>query len=103
MNLSGFDRAYIDKHIKKVLVNYNPQGLRYSVLVTYYECGRDQFKAFSDMYRAYIEKYAPETFGCVGRVKDVRFEGQFLACMKMDYEVGGLHLTIYHIIVRVGA
>ena len=55
------------------------------------------------MYRAYIENYAPETLGCVGRVKDVRFEGQFLACMKMDYEVGGLHLTIYHIIVRGGA
>ncbi len=31
MNLLGFNKAYISDHIKKVLVNYNPRGLRYSV------------------------------------------------------------------------
>ena len=102
MNLSGFNRTYIDKHIKKVLVNYNPQGLRYSVLVTYLECGRDQFMSFTDKYRKHIEGFAPETYSCVGKAKVIPAEGAFLDCMKMDYKVGGSCLTVYHIIVRMG-
>ena len=103
MNLSGFDKAYISDHIKKVLVNYNPQGLRYSVLVTYLECGRDQFGSFTNKYREHIEKYAPETYTCIGKAKNVPVEGEFLVCIKMDYKVGGSYLVIYHIVVRLGA
>ena len=102
LNLKSLNKAYLDKHIDKVLVNYNPQGLRYSILVTYLECDRDRFKSFSDDYRRHIAEYAPESYSCIGEPEEVDFDGEFLRCMKMQYEVGGVYFAIYHIIVRMG-
>ena len=102
LNLTSLNKAYLDKHIDKVLVNYNPQGLRYSILVTYLECDRDKFKSFMNKYREHIADYAPESYRRIGEPEEVDFNGGFLCCMKMQYEVGGVYFTIYHIIVRMG-
>ena len=102
LNLKSLNKAYLDKHIDKVLKNYNPQGLRYSILVTYLECDRDRFKSFIDDYKAHIAEYAPESYSCNGKPEEVSFDGEFLRCMKMQYEAGGIYFTIYHIIVRMG-
>ena len=102
LNLKSLDKTYLDKHIDKVLKNYNPQGLSYSILVTYLECGRDRFKSFIDDYRGHIAEYSPESYSCIGEPEEVSFDGEFLRCMKMQYEVGGVYFAIYHIIVRMG-
>ena len=102
LNLKSLNKAYLDKHIDKVLVDYNPQGLRYSILVTYLECDRNKFTKFISKYREHIAEYAPESYRCIGKPERIRFEGEFLSCMEMKYEVGGLYFTIYHIIVRMG-
>ena len=102
LNLKSLNKAYLDKHIDKVLKNYNPQGLRYSILVTYLECDCDRFKSFIDDYKAHIAEYAPELYSCIGEPEEVSFDGEFLRCMKMQYEVGGVYFAVYHIIVRMG-
>lgn len=95
-------KSQYSKHIDKVLKNYNPQGLSYSILVTYLECGRDRFKSFIDDYRGHIAEYSPESYSCIGEPEEVSFDGEFLRCMKMQYEVGRIYFAIYHIIVRMG-
>ena len=102
LNLKSLDKPYLDKHIDKVLKNYNPQGLRYSILVTYLECKQDKFKSFTDKYKDHISGYAPESYSCIGEPEEICFDGEFLRCMKMQYEVGGVYFAIYHIIVRMG-
>ena len=96
------DKTYLNKHIDKVLVNYNPQGLRYNILVTYLECERDGFMSFTDKYKDHISGYAPKSYRCFGEPEEIGFGGGFLRCMKMQYEVGGVYFAIYHIIVRMG-
>lgn len=102
LNLKSLDKNYLDKHIDKVLVYYNPQGLRYSILVAYLECEQDKFKNFTEKYKDHISGYAPESYSCIGKPEEVSFDGDFLRCMKMQYETGELYFTIYHIIVRMG-
>ena len=82
LNLKTLDKIYLDKHIDKVLVNYNPQGLHYSILVTYLECEQDKFKSFTDRYRKHIAEYAPEPYRCIGEPKEVSFDGEFLRCIR---------------------
>ena len=104
MNLTTLDKtgkSYVNNHITKLLVNYNPMGLRQSVLVTYLECDRDKFKYFTDEYRLQISEYAPELYRCAGEPQDISSSGQFLSCMVMNYEAGGIYFVINHIIVRV--
>ena len=103
LNLKSIDSSYINKHIQKLLNNYNPMGLHQGVLVTYLECERDKFKGFIEQYRENVSVYAPAPFSCLGKPEDIRFEGEFLSCMKMKYEVGGVLFVIYHIVVRVAA
>ena len=103
LNLKAFNSSYINEHIQKLLNNYNPMGLHQGVLVTYLKCERDKFKGFTDQYRENVSVYAPAPFSCLGKPEDIRFEGEFLSCMKMKYEVGGVLFVIYHIVVRVAA
>ena len=102
LNLKTLYKTYIDKHLKKVLDNYNPQGLQYSILTTYLECDSVKFNSFFDKYRDYIAEYAPEPYSCIDKPINIRFEGEYLRCMKMEYEVGGIKFFIYHIIVKMG-
>ena len=96
-------KTYIDKHIAKLLKNYNPNGLRKGVLVTYLECDRDKYLGFINGYRRHIAEYPPERFQCVGEPIDIPSYGQLLTCLAMNYETGGLYYLVYHIIVRVAS
>lgn len=62
MKLSSVDQGYISTHYKKLLVNYNPLGVRKSFLVSYYT-GQD-FLAFSQRYEDYIRSIDPVIFEC---------------------------------------
>ena len=101
LNLAGWDKTYIDKHIAKLLKNYNPNGLRKGVLVTYLECDRDKYLGFINGYRMHMTEYAPEGFKYVGEPIDMPSNGQLLTVLGMNYEAGGVFYLVYHIIVRV--
>ena len=101
MNITSLDKTYINKHINKLLRNYNSKGLRKGVLVTYLECKRDKYLSVINGYRKHISDYAPEEFKCVGEPIDFPSYGQYLTVLGMSYEVGGLYYLIYHIVVRV--
>ena len=101
LNMTKWDKTYIDRHITKLLINYNPKGLRKGVLVTYLECDRDKYLGFINGYRRHIAEYPPERFQCVGEPIDIPSYGQLLTCLAMNYETGGLYYLVYHIIVRV--
>ena len=101
LNANSLRKAYINKHIAKLINNYNPLGLRQGVLVVYLECTKEMFTSFSKRYREHISEYAPENYSCLGEPEDIPTSGQFMTCMAMNYEVGEVLLQIYHIIVRV--
>ena len=101
LNLAGWNKTYIDEHIAKLLKNYNPNGLRKGVLVTYLECDRDKYLGFINGYRMHMTEYAPEGFKYVGEPIDMPSNGQLLTVLGMNYEAGGLFYLVYHIIVRV--
>lgn len=58
--------------------------------------------SFTDKYKDHISGYAPESYRCSGEPEEIGFDEEFLRCMKMQYEVGGVYFAIYHIIVRMG-
>ena len=101
LNLKSLNIDYIDLHIKKLIDNYNPLGLKKSVLVTYLECKRENYLNFTDRYREHISEYTPKDYRCIGEPSDIPSSGQFLTCMVMNYEIGGLYFEIDHIIVRI--
>ena len=101
LNLKAVNNTKIDQHLKKLLENYNPTGLQYGILATYFECDKNTFKSITRDYKKHISNYKSESFNCVGKPITLPSTGQFLSCMKMQYETGGLDFFIYHIIARI--
>lgn len=99
--LTGLDKNIINDHLGRVLINYNPLGLRKGVLATYLECDRGQFKSLTDKYREYISVYAPKPYYCIGSPKKYSTYGQFIVCLEMNYGIDNSYYTIYHMIVRI--
>jgi hypothetical protein len=99
LNLAGSGTANADRHLHKLMENYNPQGLPYGVLVTYVDCERTKFSQITDEYQKHIIGYAPEKYICIGQPMNIPTIGQYLKCLEMDYECGGQFFTIYHILV----
>ena len=99
LNLAGSGTANADRHLHKLMENYNPQGLPYGVLVTYVDCERTKFSQITDEYQKHIIGYSPEKYICIGQPRNIPTIGQYLKCLEMDYECGGQFFTIYHILV----
>ena len=99
LNLAGSGTANADRHLHKLMENYNPQGLPYGVLVTYVDCERTKFSQITDEYQKHIIGYSPEKYICIGQPRNIPTIGQYLKCLEMDYECGHQYFTIYHILV----
>lgn len=55
MNLDSVKKGYIYDHLKKLVDDYNPSGLRELFLVAYVKKQKDRFQSFWDGYYNYLE------------------------------------------------
>ena len=98
INLQYTDKKKLSDHLKRLINNYNPQGLPCGVLVTYLECERNKYKTIVDHYKKSISDCAPESYSCKGNpiIDNTLTNGQYLTCMKQNYECGDIYFVIYH-------
>lgn len=104
MNLKGFsqsDKEYWNKHLLKLIDNYNPSGLPFLFLVTYLECTKDDFKELWLNYSVHFSQYSCENYS-LQRVINKEDETFYLRSAECVYDRAGLPTTVYHICVRLG-
>ena len=98
---------YWNKHLDKLLENYNPCGLRFMFLVSYTECKRDEFSKVVSKFERHIRTYHSGAYRVQGwEASDMGF-GQtemphYLRCIKAVYDRAGSPTTVYHIFVQLG-
>ncbi len=102
LNLECVQTTEIEDHLKRLINNYNPQGLSYGILVTYMKCKRDRYSSIIFKYENYITRNAPQDYFCNGKPEKIVNLGQYISCYEMSYRNGGSFFIIYHIIVRLG-
>lgn len=107
LNISGSAASirYWDKHLYKLLNNYNPAGLKSLFLIGYVECGPEKYSNMLDRFRRHMQVYSPER----SRLRENSFEeirtkeySPHLKVAKCDYDFGGMTATVYHCFVWVG-
>ena len=104
LNLKGFSKSseeYLDKHLEKLLDNYNSSGCSYLFLVSYVECKKDKFSGLILKYEKHIQEVYMDMFKPIGQLEHVKMDG-FLRCMKLTYKCGKISISVYHVIVRMG-
>ena len=100
-NFSGAQANYLYNHLKKLLNNYNPMGLKLSFLLSYLKCERKDFDAQWEKYLDYIKQNVPDNYLIEIINKNCFSKGNFLKCTESNYKIGESIINIYHIFVLI--
>ena len=96
-----------NRHLKKLLDNYNPSGLNHLFLLTYVDSSKDDFDEILGKFSEHIRWHdaddyirMPNTFSHV----PLRRHGDpaYLRVMRCTYDRNGAPTTVTHIFVRIG-
>ena len=107
LNISGSGQTDIknwNKHLDKLMVNYNRNGLGTLLLVSYLESSQKRFAAISDAYFEHIQNYAPLKFGVKPeRCSYLHMDNvpQHLHITQAEYSCGGYRVAVYHYLVLI--
>jgi len=95
------EQDYLIKHLKKLLDNYNPEGLSTLFLVSYVSWNKDRFKDLTNVYRECVMMNVDTKFRFTGSRMIDSYNSSFIRCFPVSYDCGGIKMNVYHIIVRV--
>lgn len=95
------------EHLEKLVIKYNPQGLRTLFLIAYTSSSRDLFPVQWSGYSQSVKSYDPGTYRYSPESYEelhlpVLTDQTFVKAAKCCYECGGEEVTVYHIFVRLG-
>lgn len=88
-------------HLKKLIDNYNPMGIKLTFLVSYLAC---EEKDFEYQYRTYMENIkekVPENYFVEIMNDNCFIESNFIKCIETNYKMGKISIRVYYIWVLV--
>ncbi len=104
LNISGSSSSnikYWDRHLSKLLDNYNAIGYPFTFLVSYLNCKKVNFQSIWDDYFKHVTDFSPESYRLLAAIK--HNEGpSYLRAAELIYSCGELKTRVYHIMVLVG-
>lgn len=100
-------KADWDKHLSKLLDNYNPHGAPFLFLLTYVDCEKEKFDNIWGGFQSHIQTCGTEQFALVpdsyAHFADEKWEDNYyIQTVKSQYQCGGYTPAVYHIFVRIG-
>jgi len=107
LRVVGVNKGKWNDHLDKLLVNYNPNGLRFLILLTYVDDVRDRYDAIWKGFKEHIRGYAPGSFRVVPNSFHHYTHGawtgnHYIQTARCEYAYGDYQPTVYHIFVRMG-
>ena len=94
-------------HLDKLMINYNPNGLRFLILLTYVDDVNNRFDSIWKDYKSHIRDYAPNGFQVVPNSFHHYTAGSWtgnhcIQTARCEYIRGDYQPIVYHIFVRMG-
>lgn len=94
-------------HLKKLLDNYNPNGARFLVLLTYVDDEKDKFDQIWNSFKNHIQGHDEGGFAFkLDSFKHYQTEpwtgNHYIQTAKCKYVLGEYIPTVYHVFVRMG-
>ena len=113
LNIRGQGKAQLknwDRHLRKLLDNYNATGRPFLFHVSYVECPKDRFLSIYKAFYSHLNVYSPTGFTLqmqftkeISLAPSGYMQNQFIRAAECVYDCGGASMTVYHYFVRVGA
>ena len=104
LRVSKVARTEWNKHLNKLLVNYNYFGAPFLFLLTYVDATPDDFAEIWEDYQTHIKEYDPEHFTYLVNSfvePNDPSNPKYIKIAKCRYDCAGDATTVYHIFVRI--
>lgn len=101
LNLSNMGQGVWNSHLKKLLENYNSNGLPFLFLVSYMDVARNKFDGVIERFVDHMKSYNPEDFSLC-KFELLPEKNHYIQTAKCVYEQGNYCPTVYHIFVQMG-
>lgn len=102
MNIDSVNKEYIQRHLKKLLDDYNPTGLHELFLVAYVKKAKKNFQSFWEKYIDYITCTDAGDFGFKSK-EEYETDQHFIKHAVAVYDCGGGKVfRVHHICMRAG-
>ena len=97
---------YWDRHLNKLLVNYNAPGMQDLLLVSYVPADPDEFRRYWQTYSEHMRWYdPPEVIRREGTYEVTPPAAERYNCLQVarcTYDRGGMPTTVHHYFLRLG-
>ena len=100
LNLSGAEITDWQGHLKKLLDNYNANGLPFLFLVSYLTCTKEKYAGIITKFSDEIKRYEPYPFTILYEPKPKEIRNNLISAFESTYDCGGNPTTVYHIFVQ---
>ena len=96
-----------NKHLKKLLDNYNPHGSPFLFLLTYVDSEKEAFDIIWNGFESHIKTHGTDRFAVVPdsyhQFADAQWEdNHYIRTARCQYTLGEYMPAVYHIFVRMG-
>lgn len=99
VTIDSVNTEYIYHHLKKLLDDYNPTGLRELFLMIFVKKGKKQFRPFWTQYYHCIEGMDVDDFHCLS-IEERHTESLFIKHALVQYDIAGIRFLVHHICTR---
>ena len=93
------NKDYLKKHLKKLLNNYNPNGLQYLCIINCLDTDAEEFEKAWDAYLKCIRQENPGSYIAQNTIEETDETYNFIRTAETRYSVGGAFAKVYHIFV----
>ena len=104
LKLKAFGKAEQDnlmEHLRKLLDNYNPEGFSNVFLVSYVSWDKNRFNDLANEYCEYVRRDVVTKFRFTRSRSIDSYKSNYIRCLMVRYDCGGIKMNVFHIIVRV--
>lgn len=100
---------YWNKHLTKLLDNYNSAGRTFLFHLSYIRCIKKEFLGIFQHFSSHIKRYSPPDFDLqynlteeISLAENGHPQNQYIRAVESVYDCGGIQTTVYHYFVRIG-
>jgi internalin A len=97
LNLDSCDTGKIDRHVMKLLHNYDCSGLKENYILVY--ASAKDFAGLCKKYREHLEQIDYESYGLKGGIEDAHTEFNKIAAFRGRHRCNTGETVLYHLLV----
>ena len=101
LNIAGADKSNWNKHLKKLIENYNPNGLKTLFLISYADCDKERFLEVWREFSKHTREFSPAGY-TLRRSMSRNTNADFIKYAECTYAKNGAETTVYCVFVLMG-